>query len=88
MTTISHEPVKSMNERTRWTEVFTRDLWVSLAISIMWVTVLLDALWGPDIQTHSVTNYEVWPSAVPIALFVLVATWVVARYGYRRDERK
>jgi hypothetical protein len=88
MTTFSHEPVKGMDERSHWTEVFTRDLWVSLTISIMWVTVLLDALFGPNIETQTVTSHEVWPSAVPISLFVLLATWLVARYGFRRDERK
>jgi hypothetical protein len=52
----------------------------------MWLTVLLDALFGPDIETRSVAgDTAVIPSAVVLAFFVFLATWIVARHGFRRD---
>jgi len=91
MTTITHEapgPAEApILERLRPPE-----LWPSLAISVIWLTVLLDALFGPDIVTSngSGTNTSSVPSAVAVALFAFLATWVVARYGFRRstDNRR
>jgi hypothetical protein len=64
------------------------DVWPSAAIGVMWAVVLLDALFGPDIVTNNGagTNTSTVPSAVVIALFVFFATWVVARYAFRRDR--
>ena len=63
--------------------------WPSLAITTMWVAVVLDALFGPDIETSSDagTNTASVPSAVALALFAFLASWVVARYAFR-DDRK
>jgi hypothetical protein len=53
----------------------------------MWLTVLLDALFGPDIETRGVAgDTAVIPSAVVLAFFVFLATWIVARHGFRRDS--
>jgi hypothetical protein len=52
----------------------------------MWLTVLLDALFGPDIETRGVAgDTAVIPSAVVLAFFVFLATWIVARHGFRGD---
>jgi hypothetical protein len=62
-------------------------MWAALAIAIIWLSVLLDALFGPDIVTRSyVGDTVVVPSAVVLALFAFLATWVVAKYGFRRDR--
>jgi hypothetical protein len=66
-----------------------RDVWPSLAITVMWVAVALDALFGPDIVTSNGagTNTSTVPSGVVVALFAFLASWVVARYAFRRDGR-
>jgi len=61
-----------------------------VAITVIWITVLADALFGPDIVTMNgvagVGEQSTVPSAVVVALFAFLSTWVVARYGLR--ERK
>ena len=91
MSTLSHGPIGLADERrTRWSErLFVRELWASLAIVVMWLAVLFDALFGPDIvsTTPGGTSSTV-PSAVAIALFAFLGTWVVAKHAYgRRDDR-
>jgi hypothetical protein len=87
MTTTSHEPIRVAPERRRWSEFLISEMWASLAIAVIWLTVLFDALFGPDIQTRGVAgDSAVIPSAVVISLFAFFATWVVARYGLRRDR--
>jgi hypothetical protein len=82
MTTIPHEaPVV----RGQVPALFVRDMWPSLTIIAMWLAVLFDAIYGPDIVSDTVTTTSHVPSAVALALFAFFATWVVARYGFRRD---
>ena len=78
MSTFPHEPRR-----------FAREMWVSLAICVMWLSVLADAIWGPDIvnSTGAGTNTSSVPSAVAVALFATLATWIVARYGFG-DRRR
>ena len=91
MTTITHE-APGPAEAPILERLGPPELWPSLAISVIWLTVLLDALFGPDIVTSngSGTNTSSVPSAVAVALFAFLATWVVARYGFRRstDNRR
>jgi hypothetical protein len=61
-----------------------REMWASLAITVMWLAVLVDAMFGPDIVSRSGGGDSATvPSAVAVALFAFLGTWVVARYGLR-----
>ena len=57
-----------------------------LAIGVIWAAVTVTAIFGPDLVTvnGSGTNTTTVPSAVVVALFATIATWIVARYGFRR----
>jgi len=82
MSTASHDRPSAVPERRRLPARQLREMWAGLAIGVIWVTVLLDALFGPDIVSNNAnTNTATVPSAVVIALFATLATWVVAKYG-------
>jgi hypothetical protein len=88
MTTYSHEPSRAVPDRPRWPQLVVRETWASLAISVMWLAVLFDAIFGPDIVTSGVAGDRATvPSAVAVALFAFLATWVVAKYGLARRDR-
>ncbi len=88
MATISHEPTRDGSEKQRSSEFVVRETWASVAISVIWLAVLLDALYGPDIVTQSAGgDSAVIPSAIILSFFAFFATWVVARYGLRREEK-
>ena len=91
MTTISQEPSKVASEERRWSDFIVRETWVSLAISVIWLSVLFDAIYGPNILSSSSggSDSAVVPSAVVVAFFAFLATWVVAKHGLRdnRDNR-
>jgi hypothetical protein len=82
MTTIPHEASLA---RRQVPALFVRDMWPSLTIIAMWLAVLFDAIYGPDIVSTTVTTTSHVPSAVVLAVCAFFATWVVARYGFRRD---
>ena len=65
------------------------EVWPSLTISVIWLTVLFDALFGPTILTSNGagTNTSSVPSAVVTAFFAFLATWVIARYAFRRPPK-
>jgi hypothetical protein len=90
MTTISHEPSQVVQEKRRWSSEFlVREMWASLAIAVMWLSVLFDAIYGPDIVNRTAGgDFSTIPSAVVVALFAFLATWVVAKYGYPRERRE
>lgn len=88
MATVSHEPSRVAEEPRRWTDLFVPEMWASLAIAVMWLAVLFDAIYGPDIVTRGAGgDSSTVPSAVVVALFAFLATWAVARYGFRRDRK-
>jgi hypothetical protein len=89
MTTMSHEP-SALVERRRWSGLLVREMWASLAIIVMWLAVLFDAIFGPAIVTSNGagTNTSSVPSAVAVALFAFLGTWVVARQGFRREQEQ
>ncbi len=88
MTTVSHEPPRVADERGHGAERIVPEMWPSLAIAVIWLAVLFDAIYGPDIVTRGAGgDSSTVPSAVAVALFAFLATWVVARYGFRRDRR-
>jgi hypothetical protein len=90
MTTISHEPSGVAEEKRRWPlQLLAPEMWASLAIVVMWLSVLFDAVFGPDIVTNGVAgDSSTVPSAVALALFAFLGTWVVAKHGFghKRNE--
>jgi hypothetical protein len=84
MTTISHE----RSSRPWSLRLLVPEMWASLAIVVMWLAVLFDAIFGPDIVNRSAGgDFSTVPSAVPVALFAFLATWVVAKAGFRSDRK-
>ena len=85
MTSISHEPSRSV--QTRWVQFLGPEMWASLAIVVIWLSVLFATIWGGDIvsATTGGTSSSV-PTAVALAPFAFAATWVIARYGFRFDR--
>jgi hypothetical protein len=64
------------------------EVWAALAIVVMWLAVLFDAIFGPDIvNTSAGGDSSTVPSAVVVALFAFLGTWVVARRGFRRERK-
>ena len=89
MTSAAHEPIgpitaSASSERRSWDP----RVWPSIAIGLIWIVVGLDALFGPDIVTSngSGTNTSSTPSAVVLALFAFLTSWVVARYAFRQAK--
>lgn len=84
MATLSHEHRKL----ERRVAPIVGEVAAAVAIGLMWLAVLFDALFGPDIVTSNGagTNTSSVPSAVAIAFFAFLATWVVARYAFRGDR--
>jgi hypothetical protein len=89
MATISHEPSGVVREKQRRSLQFlVPEMWAALAIVVMWLSVLFDAIFGPDIvNTTAGGDSSTVPSAVVVALFAFFATWVVAKFGFRRSGR-
>ena len=84
MSAISEQPIRSVDDRKRWWQTVGRETWASLAIAVMWLSVALAAIAGPDIVNRSAGgDSSTVPSAVAVALFAFLGTWVVARYGLR-----
>lgn len=91
MTSVLHEPSRTVAEPRHWTlQVLVPEMWAFLAIVVIWLTVLFDAVFGPDIKTNNgvadIGNSATIPSAVVVALFAFLATWVVARYAFGRTR--
>ncbi len=87
MATVSHEPSRVVGERpTLSRQLPAPEMWASLAIIVMWLAVLFDAIWGPEIVSTNGGQSTTVPSAVAVALFAFLGTWVVALYGFRRDR--
>jgi hypothetical protein len=90
MSTISHEPSGDVQEKRHWSlQVLVPEMWASLAIVVMWLAVLFDGVFGPDIVTSTAGgDHSTVPSAVAVALFASLATWVVAKYGFRHERKE
>lgn len=89
MSTISHEP-RAVPDKRSWSgRLDVREMWAGLAIAFMWLAVLFAAVFGPDIvSSNAGTNTTIIPSAVGVAFFASLGTWVVAKYGFgqRRED--
>ena len=83
---MSHEPT-SLGGHS-WLEQFRiREMWASLAITAMWVAVAITAIWGPDASFNSNDgSSSTIPTAVFVAVFAFLGSWVVAKYGLRRAK--
>ena len=88
MTTISSgQPDAAPARRARSSRLLVPEMWAALAISVIWLVVLVAALFGPDLVSSNVGSYTRIPSAIIIAFFAWLATWVIARHGFfRRDD--
>jgi hypothetical protein len=62
-------------------------MWTSLAIAVIWVVVLVDALFGPDIVSSNASGFARVPSAIVVAFFAWLATWVIARHGFSHRRK-
>jgi hypothetical protein len=89
MTTISHEPSRVVPEKRHWSlQLLVPEMWASLTIVVIWLSVLFTAVFGPNIESSTPGGTStVTPSAVAVALFAFLTTWVVARYGFRRERK-
>jgi hypothetical protein len=90
MATMPHQPSSVMRERPSWSlRLLVSEMWASLAIIVIWLAVLFDAIYGPNIvNTSPGGNTSSVPSAVPVALFAFLATWPVAKYGFRNRREE
>jgi hypothetical protein len=89
MSTISHEPSRVAAERRGWRELVVPEMWASLSIVVIWLAVLFDAIFGPNIYAHGAGgDSSVIPSAVVLALFAFLATWAIAKYGFRHGRNE
>jgi hypothetical protein len=86
MTTIPHEPSHLVRETPSWSaQLLVPQMWATLAIVVIWLSVLFAAVYAGDlVSTSYLGDNTTLPSAVLIAPFAFLATWVVARHGYRR----
>jgi hypothetical protein len=83
MSTISHEPRVVPDKRSWSGRLDVREMWAGLAIAFMWLAVLFAAVFGPDmVSSNAGTNTTIIPSAVAVAFFASLGTWVVAKYGF------
>ena len=90
MTTIPHEHMPAVQEKQPGrVQLLVREMWAALAIVVMWLAVLFAAIFGPSIvNTTAGGDTSSVPSAVVVALFAFLATWPVARYGFRRERKE
>ena len=90
MTSISQEPSRIVPEK-RLSELLVPEMWASLAIIVIWLSVLVGAIFGPDIVVNNgvgdIGERSTVPSAVVVSLFAFLATWVVAKYGFRHERK-
>lgn len=89
MTSTAHQPMQPLAAAgASGRRVADPQVWASIAIAVTWLVVGVDALFGPDIVTSNGagTNTSSTPSAVVLALFAFLTSWVVARYAFRQPK--
>jgi hypothetical protein len=90
MSSMSHEPSQVAYERPRSPSPrIVPEKWASLAITAMWVAVFITAIWGPDASFNSNDgSSSTIPTAVFVAVFAFLGTWIVAKYGLRPQRKE
>ena len=89
MATISHDPLARAAKPRSWMEIFgMSEVWAALAICVIWIAVLFTAVYAPDVVTSSSggSDTATIPSGLFVALFATIATWPIAKYGFKRDS--
>jgi hypothetical protein len=81
-TVSSHVPDATSESRGRRTRFLVPEMWAALAVGVIWLVVLVDALFGPDIVSSNASGFARIPSAIVLAFFAWLATWVIARHGF------
>jgi hypothetical protein len=84
MTSLTHQPPAAAEPRSWLTRLGPPEAWTALSIVVMWLAVLFDAVFGPDIVSTTTTTTSHVPSAIIVAFFAWLGTWVVARNGFRQ----
>ena len=85
MATMSSQAADATSEsRGRRTRYVVPEMWAALAVAVIWLVVLAAALFGPDIVSSNPGTFTRIPSAVVLAFFAWLATWVIARHGFGR----
>lgn len=75
------------SEGSGWrTRLLVPEMWAALAIIVIWLVVLVDALFGPDIVSSNASGFARIPSAIILAFFAWLATWVIAKRGFGRPR--
>ena len=88
MSTVQPESQRLSSGTPVWTQLLVPEMWASLAITAMWVAVFITAIWGPDARFSSNDgNSSTIPTAVFVTVFAFLGTWVVARHGFRRQQK-
>jgi hypothetical protein len=87
MSTMAHGPSETVPEKRSWSLPAAPEFWAFMAIASMWIAVLVTAVWGGDIVNSDAggTNSTV-PTVVPVAISASIATWLVAKHGFRRGR--
>ena len=86
MTVMTHEPSAGMPVRQDIaSRLLVPGLWAAISIVTMWLAVLFDGIFGGTMTfINSSGQNTTMPSAVGIALFAAIGTWVVAKRGFAR----
>lgn len=84
MTSVSAGAPDAISQRRG---LLVREMWAALAVSVIWLAVLAEALFGPDIVINNPSGFARIPSAVVVAFFAFLATWVVAKHGFGRSGK-
>ena len=67
-------------------QLLVSEMWASVAIAVMWLAVTVAAIWGPDfVSTSAGGSSTTIPCAICLGPFAFAGTWVVAKYGFRRE---
>ena len=77
-------PASRERDRPAW--LYATPMWAGLAIVSIWLAVLFVGIFGGDIVTYNGTpgvgNGSTVPSVVVVVPCALLATWIVARWGF------
>jgi hypothetical protein len=64
----------------------TREVWASIAIGVIWLAAAASSVFGPDLVSTNGAQTATVPSAVLVALFAFLASWVLARHAFHDDR--